>query len=1215
MKNLSDGKYLFRILSRTKLGVGYVTVSSNEETVIKDISSPKQLGLPLPVGGILTADGEVSVTFNEDIQSGAIMDDVTAFTNIEVLAEKNGADIKHNIALKLTGGEPAATEAHIALANKPFTLEAYFQRSANQAGTLLAHGSDLTIGFAAQNKLAITFGDQSFVSDEAFTNETWSYLVFAYDYEHSSFNATILTEASNLTLHFAGSLAPSVSAYQGIGKLFVGAKADKTAALTANVHEISLWNAYTTANHMQGTKAGNEQGLLGYWQLNEAHGTIATDKARSRHLVLPQPNMWYSLVNNFAAQLSGASYVEIDAAQTGIQSDDDFTIEFWFYGSAQTHAATLFSVGDGILDAEPNKKLSIGFDASGKLVLRANSLETVLSNNNYLDNTWHHLALNVLRNGSNIVYLDGEAIKQLSHTAVANVIGDKILLGARDYRTALSLSNIGNYFTGYIDEVRVWRASLTGDAIRQNIYSHLEGTENGLVAYYPFNKLIYGEQNLVTTVATTENFAPLSGIYTVTDNGNLMRDSLAVLGSVALQQANAPTLQPLRLLTPVAHTFTANNNRIILNITEAANLIENTTLEISVRNILDLNGNQSKDIRWTAFVHRNRLLWDDENLELVKEYLEPKTFTATISNQSGQAESWLISNLPSWLTVNASSGTLQPLTSRTLTFTVSESTPIGSYEETLYLSGSQLIDVSLGVSLRVTGELPEWDVNPANFENSMSLIGQLQLEGHVSEDADDVVAAFIEGLCVGKASPQYFSRYDAYFVVLDIYGNGEHAGKPVTFKAWDASTGETYPVVTLTPSTPITFTSNSLKGSLTTPIILNGQVATEQILHLNSGWSWISLNTRSTDMSVNTIFAPIRSNLVVLKGKSDLSAPNGNGSLSGTLTSLAPGLMYKVNLSQASNLTTIGDKLNPQTEAVSIVSNWNWIGYIPTFSLPLSDALADLDAAEGDLIKGQSQFAVYTDGEWVGSLKTLAPGLGYIYQSKATTTKQFRYPSAPLAAPRRATPSSLSDATDATATPAATTAPTQFTPVAANLYPGNMSIIAVVKNGDDLLKTAEIGVFAGTECRGAQAADADGLIFLSVAGEQATPLTLKVYDGSKQVSVTQTLTYTDDAIIGSVADPYLIQLSPTSTITGIDDPTAATALSITLYPNPVTTNLYITSAQRIDKVEVIDLTGKILLTTPALEGNLLNVSTLPEGVYLLRLTLDSGTKTLKFTKR
>ncbi|MEG1545676.1 MAG: hypothetical protein RR371_00305 [Bacteroides sp.] len=46
-----------------------------------------------------------------------------------------------------------------------------------------------------------------------------------------------------------------------------------------------------------------------------------------------------------------------------------------------------------------------------------------------------------------------------------------------------------------------------------------------------------------------------------------------------------------------------------------------------------------------------------------------------------------------------------------------------------------------------------------------------------------------------------------------------------------------------------------------------------------------------------------------------------------------------------------------------------------------------------------------------------------------------------------------------------------------------MTLIAVVKNGEELINNAEVGVFAGTECRGASTPDEDGIHFLTVAGE------------------------------------------------------------------------------------------------------------------------------------
>jgi hypothetical protein len=884
--------------------------------------------------------------------------------------------------------------------------------------------------------------------------------------------------------------------------------------------------------------------------------------------------------------------VEIDATQTGIRSDDDFVVEFWFSGAAQTTAATLFSVGDGINDVEPDKKLSIGINAGNKLVLRNNGVETVLSNNNYLDNTWRHFALNVLRDGSNIAYIDGEAIKQLTSTAVSNMAGDKITLGACKYNKPSGngyVDTVVNYFTGAIDEVRVWRASLTGDAIRQNIYNQLEGSENGLVAYYPFNKQGYNAvfPTIVETQPTLENRAPLSGIR---NGNNVAVDSLAVSNGATLAVTSAPTLKPARILENVAHTFTANNNKIILNITEAPSLIENTTLEIAVKNILDLNGNTSKDIRWTAYVHRNRLLWSEDNVSLSKEHLETTRFTVGISNQSGQAENWIITHLPAWLSASEISGTLQPLSSKTLTFTVAESTPTGSYEETIYLTGTQLIDAPLGISLKVTSQKPEWSLNPSDFEASMNLIGQLNIEGKISEDAEDIIAAFIADTCVGMASPVYDARYDVYFVMMDIYGKEGYAGKPVTFKIWDASTGTTYPVVTTPASVTVSFATGRLYGSMNTPIILTAENKVEQSISLSKGWTWISLNTQADDMSVSNAFKSVHGNTVLLKNTTLLAQPYGQG-WSGSLSTVEVAKMYKINVSEASRLVLTGTPANPQQTPVNIKKDWSWIGYTPQFSLSLNDALADLNAEEGDVIKGQSQFAVYNGFAWTGSLQTMAPGRGYLYQSLAGTDKQFSYPSIPASVLR------------AGENPRQ---PERWTAVDESKYPGNMSVIAVVKNKGEQILDAEVGAFFSNECRGVQVTELErGLLFLSIAGDDnPASLTVKVYDrtAGKEYTLQTTIPLSIDAILGSVNNPYILQLDGTSGNEMLLDG------NIRIYPTKVENVLYVESpADDIEAVIFHDLSGRVIHRIDNLsDRNTINVSGLAKGIYIVTVEKKTG---------
>ena len=96
-----------------------------------------------------------------------------------------------------------------------------------------------------------------------------------------------------------------------------------------------------------------------------------------------------------------------------------------------------------------------------------------------------------------------------------------------------------------------------------------------------------------------------------------------------------------------------------------------------------------------------------------------------------------------------------------------------------------------------------------------------------------------------------------------------------------------------------------------------------------------------------------------------------------------------------------------------------------------------------------------------------------------------------------------------------------------------MSISARVMNGDKAVHGVEVGIFAGDECRGAATEEfssvntTDGYWFLTVAGDEAAPLTIKVHDTAtgETITVQQTLTYTDDATLGSLDEPYIIQLN------------------------------------------------------------------------------------------
>jgi hypothetical protein len=193
----------------------------------------------------------------------------------------------------------------------------------------------------------------------------------------------------------------------------------------------------------------------------------------------------------------------------------------------------------------------------------------------------------------------------------------------------------------------------------------------------------------------------------------------------------------------------------------------------------------------------------------------------SISNQSGKDENWVINNIPSWLDVSKQQGTLKPLASEKITFTSLNSTPIGSYEDNIYLTGNNQIAEPLPVSLKVTGTKPLWSFNPSDFEFSMNIIATMKVEGVLSEDSEDIIAAFVDDTCVGLASPAYFANQNTFYSMMNVYGTSAFAGKNVQFKIWDASTGRIYPVVTV--SQTVVFGNDAIYGSLFNPLIINAE--------------------------------------------------------------------------------------------------------------------------------------------------------------------------------------------------------------------------------------------------------------------------------------------------------------------------------------------------------------------------------------------------------
>ena len=1085
MHNFSDGDYTFRILSVSSYGNEEVYNTSEEIALVKDMQRPQPLGMPTPTNGILSTGDDVSIEFNENFLKG----ELTKTANFIVTGVLNGAEVSHATALGMTGtANTASTEADINLAGKSFAIDAWVKLKG--AGTLLTHGKGqqkLVVGVDDNRHLQVKIGSNVYTSKAEMPTDKWAYLTMNYAVtdKGNTLKAAVAEDATTTDLL----TDETVAAYEGNGPLAIGQH------MTGAIHELTLWDEAhdMTAALMEKNKTKNPatRHLIGYWKMDEGEGTVITDYARNRHLRMPGEN-WYLNNENKAITLDGTSHLDIPTADVSPLAADNCAIELWMRADKQKGETQLLQAGE----------VELWMNTDGVLQLTSGDNTFSAGTSSLQDKAWHHVALNILRNGNAAVYVDGERTMATSVTGIGTTASDRMIVGARRTLTEDGAYKYDRQLVAGIDEIRLWNATLSADILKSRRKMRLNGTEQGLVAYYPFEKKTLDAYNQVVTVGT--------------DDDMLRTDHKAVYADALTFTDEAPALREKKTETNVDYSFTASDNKIVITLNETPATIAACTLNFTVRDLRDVNGNLSLPVCWSAYINNNELAWSENSIQMTKKAGESHTFEASFTNKSGKQQMWTISGMPSWLKADTEYGTVDPLATETISFEVTEATPVGKYDETIYLTGNDGIATPLTLSLTMEGDKPDWTVDKGKYESTMSIIGTLSILGKPSYDADDIVGVFVDGECRGIAHPAYNARYDNSFLLLDVYGNDDDAGKALTFKAYDASTGIMYPVTTT--SQDVTFSANVLIGKYAAPLLIETADKIEQTTLLSTGWNWTSFYVNADDMNVSSVFASVADGVETVKTKDEF-ANCDKGTWYGKTFDVDNRSMYKARMSSAKVLKLIGSYGSKEDRTITVVPGWNWIAYNNTQTASVADALAGINPQDGDMIKGQAGFAVFDGYEWTGSLKALTPGQGYMLHSASTSARTFNYPSSlPAYVQKKA---------------AAQRKQYSFSPIDHHKYPSNMTITARVTFDGVVQQDAEVGVFVGDECRTAEFTDADGYAYFTVPGDGKCTLRFKLAKDGQTWSSDVSLDYTEDAICGSYKLPFEVTFGKTTFIDGI----------------------------------------------------------------------------------
>lgn len=406
--------------------------------------------------------------------------------------------------------------------------------------------------------------------------------------------------------------------------------------------------------------------------------------------------------------------------------------------------------------------------------------------------------------------------------------------------------------------------------------------------------------------------------------------------------------------------------------------------------------------------------------------------------------------------------------------------------------------------------------------------------------------------------------------------------------AGDTRTTYTSPFTLDTDNTTVRAVA-SLKGNLSETVSMTYTLRKTDVgLTLSKGWNWLSHDIE-TPIPATAIFTPEVSRVVSQTAELIRDPQYG---LTGNLANLTPLEAYKVFADESSDTAVKGIAFDPATP-VSIVKGWNWIGCpTPAGGLALDEALAGMDAAEGDMIVGREGFAqAGQDGKWTGTLSHLTAGCGYMLRSNGAKTFTYNT-AAPDAAPRKSMACSAADGS--------------WTPETYR-YPSVMPVIAQVMKSDGMPAADGeyiAGAFCGDECRGA-GVYVDGLLMISVFGDKGDQICFRLSRRGDDSFMTlrNTLAFTEDGA-GSLFQPFVLDVSDTvSAATVIDGNCTLTVENGTLV---------IGGGENIIKVEVFDDAGLLEAVAAGAGNSRLTVPDLRTGVHVAVIHTAGGNIHRKF---
>lgn len=355
---------------------------------------------------------------------------------------------------------------------------------------------------------------------------------------------TTLTVAANFA--YAGKPITPVTGECGVATVNLNAY-DNTKSAAENIADGAHDNNYVT-----GTNAGT--GAVGTWTVSGGPG--GCDLPSFSDINNPKSTFsgggagTYTLTwtvagcsSDVTVTLEDCSMVNFDGIDDyatfgdAFNRSDNFSFEVWVKPNSITGTQTILSKRNA-------NNIATGYDLSlnnATLVFNWNGAGTISSSHHLTTNRWYHVAV-TFGGGSYQLYIDGTSVSTATGAAAPVTNTSKFLLGAMDQPPNKPV----RHFNGYIEELRIWNASITQDQIRQMMNQRI--TSNGTA--------VAGE--VVPLNVPGINWSDLAGYYRMDVScGGLVNRPGDVVGKLRnMNAARQPNSAPLPYVSQAGGSWT-----------------------------------------------------------------------------------------------------------------------------------------------------------------------------------------------------------------------------------------------------------------------------------------------------------------------------------------------------------------------------------------------------------------------------------------------------------------------------------------------------------------------------------------------------------------------------------------------------------------------------------------------------------------------------------